>query len=195
MTQAYSLQWPPFKARTQNPGKALFRQVSMEVARGILMNELRLLRAENVVLSTNIELRRDGAPYSGRRLPEDRGVAVYFTRKGKTECIPCDRWQRIEDNVLAIARSVEAIRGIERWGGGDMMERAFSGFLALPSPIVNHANWWDTLGLDQRATMTAIILAYRELALVRHPDAPGGSEVAMSELNAAYEQAKKERVA
>lgn len=190
MTQAYPLQWPPFKARTQNPGKALFRQVSMEVARGILMNELRLLRAENVVLSTNIELRRDGAPYSNRRGPEDRGVAVYFTWKGKTECIPCDRWQRIENNVLAIARSVEAIRGIARWGGGDMMERAFSGFVALPAP--SDTSWWEVMQIPRNSTLDIVASTYRCLASYLHPD-NGGDHDKMAALNRAYNEAKKEK--
>ena len=33
---------------------------------------------------------------------------------------------------------------------------------------------------------------YRELANRRHPDKPSGSHAAMAELNAAYEEAKKE---
>ena len=41
-----------------------------------LIWELKRLGARGMVLSTNVELRQDGLPYSNRRRPEDPGVAV-----------------------------------------------------------------------------------------------------------------------
>ncbi len=64
--------------------------------------ELERLGARHGVVSTNIELRRDGLPYSNRRQPEDPGVAVYFQQDGKQQCIPCDRWRTVEENCRAI---------------------------------------------------------------------------------------------
>lgn len=52
------------KPRTKEPQKSKFGShstFSIEVARTKLNYELRLLRADNVVISTNVELRRDGA--------------------------------------------------------------------------------------------------------------------------------------
>lgn len=51
----------------------------MGKARDQLLAELRLLGAKGLVVSTNVELRLDGLPYSESRHIADPGVAVYFT--------------------------------------------------------------------------------------------------------------------
>jgi len=135
-------------------------------------------------LSTNVPLRRDGLPYSLQREPEDRGVAVYFLWHGKTMVFACDRWNKVEDNVRAVTKTIEAIRGIERWGASEMMERAFTAFEALPPP----RSCWDILGVSPYATAADISAAYHTKARTMHPDV-GGSEAAMSELNRANDEA------
>ena len=70
-----------------------------------------MLGAQRIVISTNAELRQDGFPYSNRRAPEDVGVAVYFTLEGRPYVLPCDKWERVADNLAAIAKHVEAKRG------------------------------------------------------------------------------------
>lgn len=42
------------------------------------------------------------------------GVAVYFTLKGQQFCFACDHWDEIKDNMQAIHKTIEALRGIER---------------------------------------------------------------------------------
>jgi hypothetical protein len=79
--------------------------------------QLDLMNASNVVLTTNIELRRDGRPYANQRI-SDTGVAVYFTRKGCEQAIACDKWDSVRDNLHAGAKTIEALRGIDRWGQG-----------------------------------------------------------------------------
>src|SRR5262245_54177038 len=71
------------------------------------------------------------------------GSAVYFTHKGRQMCFACDRWDKMEDNLHAVSKTIEALRGIERWGTGEMVQQAFTGFVALPgnSP-------WEVLGLN-----------------------------------------------
>lgn len=138
------------------------------------------------VISTNIALRQDGLPYSNRRPPDDKGVAVYFTHKGKQMCFACDRWDKVEDNIYAIAKSIDALRGIERWGSGSMVEQAFTGFVALPAPKNPH----EILGVKPGASEAEIDAAYREKAKTAHPDR-GGSAEAMQELNAARQHAKQ----
>jgi len=49
-------------------------------------------------------------------------------------CLACDRWDKVQDNIYAIAMTIEPLRGIERWGSGSMVEQAFTGFFALPAP-------------------------------------------------------------
>ena len=84
--EAFPLSWPLAWPRTKFPGDSRFgthgRSPTVARARETLNLELGRLGASRVVVSTNIELRRDGQPYSNRRDPSDSGVAVYFTLKG-----------------------------------------------------------------------------------------------------------------
>jgi hypothetical protein len=97
-----------------------------------LFHELRLLGATEVILSTNIELTQKGLPYSNRRQPDDPGVAVFFKLKKQSLALACDKWDRVADNVWAIALHINAIRGQSRWGVGTI-EQAFMGYAALPA--------------------------------------------------------------
>ena len=158
-------------------------------ARDHLMNEIRLLGGRSPVLSSNLRLRQDELPYANQREPEDPGVAVYFTYKGKQHCFACDDWNRVRDNVRAIGKTIEALRGIERWGTGDMLERAFQGFEALPNP----QQWWHVMGFESFNHLTPEIVEdrYRELSMQRHPDR-GGTAEQMAELNWARDQAREQ---
>jgi hypothetical protein len=100
-------------------------------------------------------------------------------------CFACDRWDRAQDDIYAIAMTIEALRGIERWGSGSMVEQAFTGFVALPPPRSVSTDPWELLGIRPGATEAEIDAAYREKAKKAHPDAPGGSVEAMQALNEA----------
>ena len=193
--QAYPLCWPAGRPRTEPHWREHARfDTSMARARDAVVREIELLTGTRrygdaqIVISTNIALRQDGLPYANRRAPEDPGVAVYFTHRRRQLCFACDRWIRIEDNMQAIAKTIEALRGIERWGTGDMLEAAFTGFVALPSPdAIRH--WRDVLG--PCTTLEEARAAYRRAAAVAHPDR-GGSDVQMAEINRAWQQAQED---
>ena len=160
------------------------------------MQELDRLGARGEILSSNLALRLDGLPRSGQAQPADPGVAVYFQHKGKAMCFACDVWDRVEDNIHAIAKTIEAMRGIARWGTGDMMDRAFAGFEALPAPGAKQP-WREVLGIYPKCaepSRYSIETAYRNRAKFCHPDA-GGSQEAMAEMNAARDDALKDLVA
>ncbi len=155
-----------------------------------LLNELELLRASRVVVSTNIELRRDGLPYSNQRTPEDRGAAVYFTFKGQPRVLACDRWNRVEDNLYAIAMDINAQRGRIRWGVGSV-EQAFAGYTALPAPGGSGAaTWYQVLGVAHDAPFDVAKEAYLRESKLCHPD-NGGSHESQVRLNAAWDMARK----
>lgn len=167
----------------------------MASARDAAFNEVRLLGGRHVVLSTNVPLRQDGKPYANFPRIDDPAVALYFTYKDRQMCFACDRWTKIEDNIQAIRKTVEALRGIARWGTGDMLQAAFTGFAALPPPIAAgmKRDWWLVLLLDTRQpTADEIQAAYRRLASKYHPDRNGGDAAKMAELNQARDDALKE---
>lgn len=142
------------------------------------------------VLSTNVELRRDGLPYANQREPSDPGVAVYFEWHGKQMTFACDRWDKVRDNVRAIGKTIEAIRSIERWGASDMMEHAFSAFEALPAPgSCVSLSCWAVLDIPPGSPLADIERAYRAKAKDAHPDR-GGTREDWEALCAAYEQAR-----
>lgn len=120
---AYPLSWPDNKPRTGFRMRSKFEQ-SLGRARDALLEELKLLHATHVIVSSNIPVCRDGLPYADAREPADPGVAVYFHYKGRQLCFACDKWMVVRDNLYAVAMTIGAIRGIARWGTGDMIAQA-----------------------------------------------------------------------
>jgi hypothetical protein len=191
--EAYPLSWPIGFKRTQYRSRSKFKSPSFSASRDGLLAELRRLGARDIVLSTNIPLRLDGLPYAGMAQPKDPGVAVYFKMKGKATSIACDRWQKIEDNVHALELTIAAMRGLDRWGASDMLDRVFTGFTALPAPSdESHKPWWEVLGCGRQADLEFIEDTYRREAKRHHPDV-GGSPLRMASLNSAIEQARIEK--
>jgi len=130
--EGYPLQWPMHWKRTK-PSKirrSAFRN-TFAVARDDLLHEIRLLGGKYPVISSNLMLKNDGFPYATQREPEDAGVVAYFMLFGKQQAIPCDKWALCWENLQAIAKTIGALRGIERWGAKDMVEAAFKGILPL----------------------------------------------------------------
>lgn len=130
----------------------------------------------DIVVSTNLPLFRDGYPMTSAMEPTDPGVAVYFRLKSKPMAFACDRFLRVSENLQAISKTIEALRGIERWGASDMMERAFSGFKALTSGPSE--DWREVLGFSPIEVVTRKMVEsrYRELVKRHHPDMGGGRE-------------------
>jgi hypothetical protein len=194
--EAYPLQWPTGRPRTSNwqRERAKF-STTFARARDDIAREVQLLvggrwaRDPQLVISTNVALRRDGLPLANQRNPDDPGVAVYFEHKKRSMCFACDRWDKIEHNMQAIAKTIEALRGIARWGTGDMLEAAFTGFTALPAPGAA-AEWWAVLGVARTATADEARAAFRRLASEHHPDR-GGNPARMAEINAAWARAQE----
>ncbi len=196
---AYPLAWPLGRPRTPTwkAERAAFTvsfavardEIVMEVAR-LIHGNTRWRRGDDVIISTNIPLRRDGLPLANQRQPTDAGVAIYFKYKGKQRCFACDRWKLVEHNMRAIAKTIEALRGIARWGTGDMLDAAFTGFEALPAPAAARG-WREVLGVEPvGGNLAAVRERYRVLAAQHHPDR-GGSHAKMAEINAAWEQAQR----
>lgn len=201
---AYPLTWPIGRPRTLRAKQTRSRfhtqtrdyasghvrrsLVTVAAGRDDLVAELYRLGAKNVIISTNIELKNDGLPYSNRKLPDDPGAAVYFSYQDRDMCFACDRWASVGENLQAIAKTIEALRGIERWGTGEMVQAAFTGFQAIswqaPDPP-----WRFTLRVGDEATLEDAEAAYKRFARENHPDR-GGDHETMARGNRAIEKAR-----
>lgn len=102
------------------------------------------------------------------------------------QCMAIDRYDKVADNLAAVAATLEAMRAIERHGGAAILDRAFTGFTALPPPRADRP-WWEVLGLDPSASKDEIRAAYRRLVSTVH-EAKGGSQEQMAELNVARDR-------
>lgn len=144
----------------------------------------------DVIISTDLLLRNDGLPRSGQKTPADPGAAVYFTLDGQQRCIPCDMYLRIEDNLAAIAATIQSLRTIERHGS-QMFEAAFTGFDRLPAPDqVAGRTWKDVLGYHG-ASLEEARQSYYKARKASHPD-HGGSTDMLQEVRDAWNQALAE---
>ena len=211
---AYPLSWPSNWKRTGEAyrtaarfGKAggrsgerwiPARALTVQEALSRVLTELERMGIErdDIVVSTNVPTRMDGMPRSGAAEPRDPGVAVYWEeRAGARRVMAIDRYDRVADNLAAVAATLDAMRSIERHGGAMVLERAFTGFTALPAPIVAgmKRDWSIVLGLAKLLAPTAndVRQAYRRLAAKHHPDR-GGNPAAMAELNQARDEALQE---
>lgn len=211
MIEAYPLCWPNNKPRTPQRAqkRAKFGKDSksrgdgewtdrraITVSEGVtrILNELysftrigqgERMPKESIVISINIRINRAGLPSSETKQPDDVGAAVYFTLDNKNYCLPCDRWDRVADNLAAIAAHLGALRGIERWGVGESHD-VFTGFRALPYSTERRP-WWIVLEISANATWEECQNAYTIVAKKVHPDKPGGSKEAFQELEQAWE--------
>ncbi len=203
MTQAYPLQWPEGWPRTspamryhgkrfeRGDWRSGYKRPTIDQTRRELAEELERLGARNIVLSTNVELRLDGQPYSGRRAPDDPGIAVYFTLDSEAMVMAQDAYERVPDNITSLTLAISGMRQMQRHGGGTMLKRAFAGFTALPPPdqmstIVTAppSNWWEVLGVAPDCPLTVAEAAWK--ALSRET-----AENDRYEINAAIEAARK----
>jgi hypothetical protein len=197
--QAFPLSWPPgwrrhkaHERRKANFSKGVTqytetgsyqRYDSVGVGEGVkrIIAELSRMGARELVISSNVALRLDGLPRAGERAPDDPGVAVYWGKGKARRCMAIDRYNRVADNMAAIAATLEAMRKIERHGGAEILDRAFTGFTALPAP----EQPWQVLGLEtSNPTREQIDDAYRRLASQHHPD-QGGNAQEMARINVA----------
>lgn len=195
MYEAYPLQWPAGYKKT-NPQQRIwsrFKQ-TMDQAQRFLRSEIDRLGGKELIVSTNLRVRTDGGLYAAdmNKKIDEPGVAIYFKYKGKQLSICCDQYLTVWENIYALAKGIEAIRGMERWGVSNFIERAFTGFAALPpSTIVPYKkSCWQILGIENIIRNDSNIRsAYINLSKKLHPDVPGGSTQAFQELTAAYSEA------
>jgi hypothetical protein len=190
--RAYPLTWPDGYPRTKKTIRARFDDWTVHRSREELEHEIRLFGGKDLIVSSNLELKLDGTPRSGQKQPSDTGVAIYFTRNNVNFSMPEDLYDTVNDNLHALVLTLQNLRGIERWGGVHMVERAFKGFTQLPDP--NTKEWWEELHLSRDSSLELVSLRHKELAKQYHPDNKETGDADMFiRIQSAYEKAKKEK--
>lgn len=147
----------------------------------LLDRELSNLQATNVVIQLALsesDVRLDGLP-KGRARPSHPGVILAFDSVHGCLKYATDTFDRWQDNLRAIALSLEALRKVDRYGVSKRGEQ-YTGWLGLPSGS----------GSMSRQEAEQFIAkhggSYREAVKCLHPDA-GGSEEDFKRLQEAKE--------
>lgn len=155
------------------------KDISVSDAIARLVDQLSMMGIgrDDLIISTNLRTRLDGLPRSDQAQPSDPGAAVYWQRgRQAMRCMAIDRYDRVQDNLAAIAATIEAMRAIERHGGAEILDRAFKGFAALPEKASQP--WREVLGIPPESLVSLQVIEdrFKALARVHHPDAGGDPE-------------------
>lgn len=155
------LKWPAGTPRSKSRKEARFgtrpdrgngfspsRAITVHGALDRLAVELQRLGVTDmdaqVVISTNMKVGISGMILATQSEPSDPGVSVHWEARGKQRTLSVDIYDRVADNIAAIAAVLGYLRGVERHGGAIVQDQAFAGFDALPPPD----DCWKILGLD-----------------------------------------------
>jgi hypothetical protein len=191
--------WPgeatPEWKRSRSPFKTIWTKVLSSLER-----EVKMLGGREVLLRLDVsdrDVRQDGLLRADAR-PRSPGVVVEFTAgrlKGSPRLLyRCDRFRFWQDNVSAIARGLEALRMVDRYGVTPTGEQ-YAGFKALPSATA------PTMGVEQAAEVIALHSGYTSQAIANdasaakaasriavhktHPDRNAGDRAAYDRVEAA----------
>jgi hypothetical protein len=103
----------------------------------LLDRELHNIHAREIVLQAFFranQIRQDGWPYADAR-PSHSGVILSFRTHTKGSLsFPCWRYKKFEDNVRAIALSLEALRAVDRYGVTQRAEQ-YAGWKQIEAPL------------------------------------------------------------
>lgn len=174
---------PPLSNRV-----ALFRSTFGQTVK-LLRSELEHLDAERVVLELDVrprDLRLDGLPRADARLGDPAVVLSFESRHGPLRYATgeYDEWQ---DNLRAIALSLEALRSVDRYGVSRRGEQ-YKGWAALavsndPADRVTTRveafkvlERWIPDGHGEGGDTLTLTLALRAAILETHPDRGGNSD-------------------
>jgi len=188
----HPLYWPEGWKRNKSPENSRFGDHSIKKAIDMVLHQLHHMGTPNymVIFSTNLKLRNDGLPYSSQKEPIDSGVSVWWKTGNKWEeqkVMAVDDYNTCSENLWAIAKTLEALRGIERWSSSEIINRTFKGFTALPPP--SGGGWCVILQCD----VNDFDLAkhnYMRLRSKHHSD-NGGDPILYNQVQEAWKECKE----
>jgi len=189
--------WPGKETPSYSRKRAAFR-IGYADRLNCLDHELAKLNAKDIVIQAQFDakdIRQDGWPRSSAR-PKGPALIVSFKGSKGPLSFPCDRYTSWEDNLYAIALSLEALRAVDRHGVTQNAEQ-YKGWTQLPPPAPAKAGFADRQAAATWLASYAVVpkdyilsdseaaeRAYRTAAKKLHPDA-GGSTVEFQRLGEA----------
>lgn len=189
----------PSSQRRRSPFKATFNKTLQDLDR-----ELVYLQAKNVVFQADVraeDIRLDGMlrVRSATRSPK---IILSFDSIHGPLSYPCDRFDRWEDNVRAIALSLRALRAVDRYGVTRSAEQ-YKGWAKLPAPdapmsfesaarclvkYIDGMNWeWV-----QHSNLVDMMPIFRTARAASHPDRNGGQSAEFLNVQKAIERIETE---
>jgi len=177
--------WPGRSTPDWQRRRAPFKSVPGRALR-LLAREIGMLNGKNVRIAIDVHVDRiklDGQLYANARARTPAVIVIFDTKDGTLQ-FPCDTFTFWEANVDAIARALEALRMVDRYGV--QQGRQYAGYKQLPSSTA------PTMTAEAAATALAnrspfsmreipgdvgrARLAVRSARAKTHPDAGGSTE-------------------
>ena len=194
------LTWPGVLAhrRFASPFDTGFTAMAKELER-----EIRAHKARDVVLLVAMhpgDFRKDGLPYASAKM-QHPGVILTWTTPDGTFSFPSDAFEKWEDNLLAIVRTVEKLRAVARYKVTKHGEQ-YAAWKAIESGSSPAGSEFDTPleaveFLEDTADATAqtpLPVVVRRALRNAHPDLPGGSNELFARVNGAVTFLKEKGV-
>lgn len=181
--------WPkePTKNRKRSPFKYRWEETLRQLER-----ELRHLGATKCSVALDVQfgdIRRDGWPRADAR-PRTPAVIISFTASklagAPVQVYPCDTFAYWQDNLVAVVRSLEKLRAVDRYGVTVAGEQ-YAGFRALPASTegrvmtveeaAEEVAKYSDFELDAIITFESVARAAVRIASSKsHPDTEDGGE-------------------
>lgn len=146
----------------------------------LLDREIRQLGGKSWVLQVDVSdhwIRQDGGLHA-KAVPASPAVRIVFDCAYGTLNYACDRYTRWQDNVRAIALSLEALRRVDRYGVAQSGEqyRGWTEIAAEPATMTRaqaaeFLAYWS--GMQAAQAAAAPKSAWQQAAKRAHPDAGG----------------------
>lgn len=157
----------------------------------LLESEIRKLGGKEMIFQMALreeDIRLDGKIRANARPAEHPGIIVSFESRYGQLSYPCDTYDHWQDNVRAVALSLEKLRAVDRYGVTKRGEQ-YRGFGKLPpaggttvtmsaseaAAVVADAAGWNSAPPTMLTNADVARTAYRDAARRVHPDVPGGS--------------------
>ena len=151
------------------------------------------LRTDKTVQETRAEIRnvfRKWGLDDWEILPKAAGddvATVEFYLNGEKKSFSCKRFWDYRTNLRALYLILDPVRLAQERGILEELARMATAFLPSGSETSKKRPWYEVLQVTPTTSPEVVKASYQALAKQRHPDS-GGSEDAMRELNAAFEE-------